>query len=100
MMELLLVPGRHYGAPRKTGYELSKTGKAKELKALVSRCLGFAPIQKADFRPKLLFTAIPDTPRASEGDHTARLKTAPAAEIVGGDFPRELEGRSIQTDAL
>lgn len=42
---------------------------------------------------------IPGAPLVSEGDHTAPLETAQAAQIVGGGFPRELEGRSIQTDA-
>ena len=87
------------GAPRKTGYDPSKTGKAKELKALASRFLGLAPIQKAHSRPESLFTVIPGAPLVSEGDHTAPLETAQAAQIVGGGFRRELEGRSIQADA-
>jgi len=62
--------------------------------------LGFAPIQKADFLPGIAAYGDSGHTTSIGRHHTARLKTAQAAKIVGGGFLRELEGRSIQTDAL
>ena len=61
--------------------------------------LWFLPWPKGSFLPETPSWSHRDRTWALEGDHTARLETTQATQIVGGGFPRALEGRSIQADA-